>query len=253
MEELQNARQIAMQAQQSAVARDKIRFDLRAKDLKIGIGDKVWVLFPNVGKGKSKKLAFRMHGTYVVKSFLHGAKRVARLGHVDDEADEIVVHVDRMVKKSELPVELQERWKPIRLDLVRDGQQQQAQEPKQHKGAAKVESVARVAARENKQLQKVLDKVDPDTVKELEKALDDEDYRIEKILDHMEEQDGTVCYKVRFVGYGPKDDLWYDDADLLETAPEMVAEYQEQVEAKAAMLTGRSRTRGRRGGKKVQD
>ncbi len=258
LSDLQNARQIAMQSQESAVARDKIRFDLKAKDLAIGVGDKVWVMFPNVGKGKSKKLAFRMHGTYVVKSFLHNAKRVALLGHVDNEADEIRVHVDRMVKKQELPANLQELWKPIRLDLVHDAIEvhpvaQPAQGQLLPQLVNKGKEEAAVEAKESKQLQKVLRQVDPDTAKELEKALDDEEFRIEKILDHREEEDGTVRYKVRFVGYGPKDDLWYEDEDLLETTPEMVAEYQAQVEAKAAMLTGVS-TRGRKkAAKKVHD
>ncbi len=257
LSDLQNARQIAMQSQESAVARDKVRLDLKAKDLAIGVGDKVWVMFPNVGTGKSKKLAFRMHGTYVVKSFLHNAKRVALLGHIDDEADEIRVHVDRMVKKQDLPANLQELWKPIRLDLVRDAidvhpvaQPVQGQLPPL---VNKEKEEAAAEAKESKQLQKVLRQVDPDTAKELEKALDDEEFRIEKILDHREEEDGTVRYKVRFVGYGPRDDLWYDDEDLLETAPEMMAEYQAQVEGKAAMLTGASRRGRKKAAKKVHD
>ncbi len=57
----------------------------------------------------------------------------------------------------------------------------------------------------------------------------------------MEDEDRTVRYKVRFVGYGPKDNLWYKDDDLLQTRPEMVAEYQEQVEEKARMLLGRAK------------
>ncbi len=112
---------------------------------------------------------------------------------------------------------------------------------------------AEAGVQEGKQLEKVLRQVDADTVKELEKALDDEEYRVEKILDHSEEEDGTVRYKVRFVGYGPKDDLWYDDEDLLGTTPEMVAEYQAQVEAKAAMLSGASSRRGKKAAKKSHD
>ncbi len=99
----------------------------------------------------------------------------------------------------------------------------------------------------------MLKKIDPETAKELGKALEDEEFRVEKILDHEEEADGSVRYKVRFVGYGPKDDLWYDDEDLLETTPEMVAEYQEQVETKAAMLLGASKKRGRKGARKVRN
>jgi hypothetical protein len=241
MDGLANARQIAMQSQESAVAREKIRYDLKAKELDIAVGDQVWVAFPNVGKGKSRKLAFKMHGPYVVKEFLHGAKRVALLGHVDDEADEIRVHVDRMVKKKELPESLRLAWQPIRLDLVRDveqaGPEQQVQVPAQ-------------LEKPKGRKPKAVPKLDAATAAELEKALDDEDFRIEKILDHQEASSGAVRYKVRFVGYGPKDDLWYDDEDLLESAPEMVADYQEQVEAKAATFVS---VRSRRQGKKSQD
>ncbi len=34
---------------------------------------------------------------------------------------------------------------------------------------------------------------------------------------------------VRFVGYGPKDDLWYEEEDLRITAPEMVDAYEEAL------------------------
>lgn len=56
---------------------------------------------------------------------------------------------------------------------------------------------------------------------------DEEQFYIEKILAHKEAPDGTTQYKVRFVGYGPKDDLWFYDDDMLRTAPEMVAAYHE--------------------------
>ncbi len=253
---LQNARQIAMQSQESAVVRDKVRLDMKAKDLNIAVGDKVWVMFPNVGTGKSKKLAFRMHGTYVVKSFLHDAKRVALLGHVEDEADEIRVHVDRMVKKQELPKKLREQWQPIRLDLVRDAVAAESQPAADGAGAAvakEKEEASEPVAVTDKRIKKVLKNIDSDTAKELEKALEDEDFRVEKILDHREDDDGSVRYKVRFVGYGPKEDLWYDDEDLLGTAPEMVAEYQEQVEAKAAMLLGLSSKRSKKGSRNSRD
>ena len=79
------------------------------------VGDTVWVMFPNVEKGLSKKLAFRMHGPYVVKKWLHGGHRVAVLAHQDLQEDTIVVHVDRMVRKQEVPKRLMEQWKPVKL------------------------------------------------------------------------------------------------------------------------------------------
>ncbi len=80
MEDLQKARQIAMQAQESSVAREAKRTAFKAKDVTVDVGDKVWVMFPNVGAGKSRKLAFRMHGTYVLKKLLHDGNKVALLG-----------------------------------------------------------------------------------------------------------------------------------------------------------------------------
>jgi transposase InsO family protein len=67
MEDLQRARQLAMQSQESELARQAAASNKKGKLLDIDTGDTVWVRFPNVGKGKSRKLAFRMHGPYVVK------------------------------------------------------------------------------------------------------------------------------------------------------------------------------------------
>ncbi len=116
MEDLQKARQIAMQAQESSVAREARRMEFKVKELNVDVGDKVWVMFPNVGAGRSRKLAFRMHGTYVLKKWLHDGKRVALLSHAKDEDDQIVVHVDRMVKKQDLPRKLWRAWQPLRLE-----------------------------------------------------------------------------------------------------------------------------------------
>ena len=49
-------------------------------------------------------------------------------------------------------------------------------------------------------------------------------------MKHADDKKGVRQYKVRFVGYGPKDDLWYDEKDLQETAPEMVEAYEEALE-----------------------
>jgi transposase InsO family protein len=244
MEDLQKARQIAMQAQESAVSREARRMELKVKELDVDVGDKVWVMFPNVGAGKSRKLAFRLHGTYIVRKWLHDGKRVALLSHENEERDQIVAHVDRMVKKKDLPRELKEAWKPLRLEPAKLDQRDKEVAKGEEK--AKREAVQR-RKKETRQIHQNIKKLDKDTVREMQKELEDDEYCIEKILDHNEEKDGSREYKVRFVGYGPKDDLWYKEEDLLETAPEMVAEYQEQVEeAERKLLQER---RGERGGK----
>lgn len=62
--------------------------------------------------------------------------------------------------------------------------------------------------------------------KKTKRQVDDEQYYIDKIIAHKESPDGSVQYKVRFVGFGPKDDLWYYKDDLLQTTLEIVADYE---------------------------
>ena len=109
MERLAKARTIAMQAQKLAGAESRKRRDVGASKLDVDVGDEVWVMFPNVRTGRSRKLAFRMHGTYVVKEWLHGEKRVALLVHKEDENDTVLAHVDRMVRKKEVPKSLRDQ------------------------------------------------------------------------------------------------------------------------------------------------
>jgi transposase InsO family protein len=270
MEDLQKARQIAMQSQELSVAREAKRMELKVKELNVDVGDKVWVMFPNVGAGKSRKLAFKMHGTYILKRWLHDGKRVALLGHEREDKDEIVVHVDRMVKKTELSKTLREAWQPLRVEPA--AEKAPSGKAAAHRGQKRAEQVAekvvpqktlrKQKAEERKERAKIAGKIrklDKETAKELQKELENEDYRIEKILDHEEEKDGSRQYKVRFVGYGPKDDLWYAEEDLLETAPEMVADYEEQLEERERLLLqdrrpdgGRRPRREQRAADKVQ-
>jgi transposase InsO family protein len=239
MEDLQKARQIAMQAQESAVAREARRMEFKVKELNVDVGDKVWVMFPNVGAGRSRKLAFRMHGTYVLKKWLHEGKRVALLGHEKDANDQIIVHVDRMVKKRDLPKKLREAWNPLRMEPAEEeaeaeeagGALQQNQAEGNAKKLVGVGEVKRKKAKEKAMIAKQIKKLDKETAKDLAKELAGEDYRIEKILKHADDKKGSRQFKVRFVGYGPKDDLWYEEEDLRITAPEMVDAYEEALRA----------------------
>ena len=115
---IQKARQIAMESQELAIAREAKRANDKAKKLKVDVGDDVWVMFPNVGTGRSKKLAFRLHGPYTLKSWLGEKKRTARLAHVGDENDSIIAHVDRIVKKGTLPDRLLIAWKPFMMRIA---------------------------------------------------------------------------------------------------------------------------------------
>jgi hypothetical protein len=64
-------------------------------------------------------------------------------------------------------------------------------------------------------------------------------YKIGKILDHVEEEDGSRQYKVRFIGYGPKSDLWYTDNEMMEWAPGLVAEYKVEEEIRLWKVQGK--------------
>ena len=59
---------------------------------------------------------------------------------------------------------------------------------------------------------------------------------IERILDHAVDDDGIVQFKVRYVGFGPDDDLWYDEDELAALSPDLVEDYKEKVEAKLRAL-----------------
>jgi transposase InsO family protein len=213
MEDLQRARQLAMEAQQLELGR---QFKASAKCTEIEEGDTVWVLFPNVGKGRSRKLAFRMHGPYMVKKWLHGGKRVAVLGHESEPNDEILANVDRMVRKRDVPQRLKDAWKPIKLNLVA--------EQKKAKGTA--EKRARAAER-------ALECVDKDVADELRRELDDVELDLDKIVAKAYVIEGKRegwQYRVRFVGFGADDDEWYWEEDLAKTAPQELQEFNRKWE-----------------------
>jgi hypothetical protein len=47
---------------------------------------------------------------------------------------------------------------------------------------------------------------------------------VEKIVTHAVDR-GVMRFKVRFVGYGAEDDLWYEEKELMRTMPEGVKAY----------------------------
>ncbi len=106
-----------------------------------------------------------MHSPHVVKKWLHGAKRVAVLGHEAEPNDEILANVDRMVRKRDVPRRLKDQWKPIKLNP--------AVVAKKPKGAAEQQAKA---------AEKVLERVGKDVADELRRELDDVELDLEKIV-----------------------------------------------------------------------
>ena len=228
MERLAKARTIAMQAQKLTGAESRKRRDVGAVKLDVDVGDEVWVMFPNVREGRSRKLAFRMHGTYVLREWLHGEKRVALLSHVDDEHDVIMAHVDRIVRKKEVSKDLRDQWKPIKMELLKDKAKKRVNWAQQMQTPSMAGRLQRAPAGEEEEF-------DVDGA-----------FQIEKILDHNVDKDGFLQFKVRFVGFGPKDDLWYEEADLAAMEPTMVADYKLESAKKVEGLgVGQKRGRGR--------
>ena len=148
------------------------------------------------------------------------------------------------MKKIVLPQKLVENWKPLKFRNAREEVEQvEGEEERQQREDELAEQVDRDLDSEVAQEvgRKLVDQDDPDN-----------GHFIEKIMDHRDDdEDGGREYKVRFVGYGPDKDLWYMDDDLLETAPEMVAEYEErEKEARAKREDGkRVPEKSKRGGR----
>ena len=177
-----------------------------------------------------------MHGPYVLKRWLHGAKRAAVLGHESEPNDEIVAHVDRMVRKKDVPQKLKDAWKPIKLKLAEERQVQK------RKGAGK-ERAAKA--------EKELSKVDKEVAEEVRRELDDVELALEKVVAKAYVVEGKRegwQYRVRFVGYGAKDDEWYWEEDILKTAPKEVDEFNEGWSGKRKD-TGKGKN-GRKAGEK---
>jgi hypothetical protein len=153
---------------------------------------------------------------------------VALLVHKDDENDTVLVHVDRMVRKKEVPKSLRDQWKPIRMELVEPPKARRATE--RDKEELKQSSRLTVAPPGEEEVFEV-----------------DGAFGIERILDHAVDDEGIVQFKVRYVGFGPDDDLWYDEDVLAEFAPDLVDAYKE---AKLGALGGRPKKKALAGAKR---
>ena len=233
LERLRMARRMAMLSQESKVAKDEKRLNFKWVDNTLEIGDEVWVIFPNVKKGRSKKLAIRAQGPYIIKRWMQEEKRTAVLAHKQNERDTILSHVDRMIEAKQLPLRLKKEWKPIEMNLV---------EPKQlmEEGVNDGEEAREVV--EESQIEEQVEGHSEQVVKvnkkgiaivDAENSFMDADGNImEAIVDHRmskidKRETGEMQYKVRYVGHGPGEDLWFDEGDL-DTVHSLIEKYEER-------------------------
>jgi hypothetical protein len=118
-----------------------------------------------------------------------------------------------MVQKRDVPERLKEQWKPIKLKLA------VVDKARKQKGAAKERAKA---------AEEMLKDVDEDVAEEVRRELDDVELDLEKIVAKVyaiEKKREGWQYRVRFVGYGARDDEWYWEEDLRETAPKELEEF----------------------------
>ena len=120
-----------------------------------------------------------------------------------------------------------EQWKPLKLKLAGYNESEVEQAESEEDRLAREDEMAKVADLN----------LDPVVAEEVKKKLGDEDdpdegHLIEEIVKHRDSEHGRE-YWIKFVGYGPEKNLWYWEDDLLQTAPEMVAEYEEELEKRA--------------------
>jgi Chromo (CHRromatin Organisation MOdifier) domain len=52
-----------------------------------------------------------------------------------------------------------------------------------------------------------------------------DEYEVEAIIDHDEHDDGTMQFLVRWKGYGPDEDLWIPDSELMASASSIYSNY----------------------------
>lgn len=267
---LRNARRVALQSaiagrEQSAKLHDK-----RAARHDFKVGDRVWVWHPNVPIGDSEKLANMTHGPYIIKEWQQAEKRSAWLEHANVPDDEMSAPVTHFVKDVDVPDDVKLNFKPFTLAVDRgpwtssivsfaqdelqrrhgvggDGHGEGSdyelpdEEPIEDSdkqvegGGGHDEEMVPVGAPAPPGSDRHAD------INEL--SDDDKEHNIEFIVKHNDyEDDGGFKreYLVRFEGYGPDRDLWYQETELQETMPEAVDNYNESfLRPKPSTRSGR--------------
>ncbi len=248
---LKTARRVALASvvagrEQSAKLHDK-----RSAPHNFKVGDRVWVWHPDVPHGDAQKLANMTHGPYIIKEWQQLEKRSAWLTHAVVPNDEMSAPVTHLVKNEDVPENVKLDYKPFILDVDRgpwtssivnfaqdELQRRQGDSGDGHgegsdyeldEGGVSDDGVGQVA--DEVPVEAPAPSGNADTDHKDMAGDDNNTYRIEFIVKHSDYENADDElereYLVRFEGYGPKNDLWYPEAELRKTMPDAVDSYNE--------------------------
>ena len=239
------ARAMAQLGHAAAADAAKERYDQEHPPHPFEEGSRVAVWFP-----KGDKLDAPTLGPYVIKDFVDAARRTARVHPEGAPEQLLVVHVDRLsAMPGVTPAEWVERRAAVEAwsKLVEDPVVQAPPAAEQEADAGPDEA----AALPEEDVPAVADEdVLPDVIEDpnAESEADDQrEWPVEAIIGWQETADGRRQYLVRFAGYGPEKDRYYDEEDLRVTMPRELEAYEQEVERElAARQQARMRPPGTR-------
>ena len=192
----------------------KRNYDENKQEHGIVAGDEVYMWIP-----RNHKLELSAMGPMVVKRFLDGTKRTAVLHPPGQPDQSITVHVDRLVKAHARPAHLMiipsdlERWVQMRGEA--DAQGDVAADQPALQPALQPDLQPDSQPRQQPIPQAELEA--PPQLSRVERSIVDRErelWEIEKIVDRVEQEDGSRRYRVRYVGYEEDEDRWYDEEEL---------------------------------------
>lgn len=222
-EDLDRARQVANL--HTGLAQDTMKryFDKGKKQHAFKEGDEVFVFWP-----KKSKLEKAWHGPYKILKFHNASQRSVVVHCVEDELDRFSVHVDRLLPATERPKDLCNN-EEILLWTRRASENIPEEE-----------------------FASIPDHIPARDVEEL----DLDEYVVERIVAHKDviqkskkgkHIDPIRMYKVRYEGYSPEHDQWFEESVLLETAAKLVTEYLDEHGIDTRKVTKGKRNRNRNG------
>ncbi len=208
MERMERIREIAGEGVTKYQGKMKQYFDKHKKNHDIKEGDKIYAYYP-----RQNKLDVFWNGPYEVIKVTDD-KRSVITKHVDWEGDLVKFHIDRVIKKSDLPIEVLNDQKML---MWRNAMKKQAITSRKDREA--------FGREENK-----------GSEIENKRRMEDDRYEVEEIVNHRDRK-VTVKkgkkkevieireYLVKWKDYGPNWNTWEDEEDVLDGAEKAVVEY----------------------------